>query len=107
MDGRNRDMSHSSQEPRGAAVAVEASPGMLALLREALAGSQRDFTSESLTRAIFLLAIPMVLEMVMESIFAVVDIFWVSKLGPDAVAAVGITESMLSILYAVAVGLSM
>jgi putative MATE family efflux protein len=81
--------------------------GFFRLVREAIAGSHRDFTKESLGRAILLLAVPMVLEMIMESVFAVVDIFWVSKLGADAVAAVGITESMLSILYALAMGLSM
>src|SRR5437868_13877744 len=74
---------------------------------EALGGSRRDYTSGPIGRAILLLAIPMVLEMVLESVFAVVDVFWVSKLGPDAVATVGITESMLALLYAVAIGLSM
>src|SRR5256885_14084415 len=78
-----------------------------ALVREALRGSRRDMTSAPLGRAILLLAVPMVAEMIMESIFAVVDIFWVSKLGPDAVASVGLTESMLAIVYSVAMGLSM
>ena len=76
-------------------------------VREALRGSRRDYTSGPIGRAILLLAIPMVLEMVLESVFAVVDVFWVSKLGPDAVATVGITESMLALIYAVAIGLSM
>jgi len=76
-------------------------------VREALRGSRRDYTSGPIGRAILLLAIPMVLEMVLESVFAVVDVFWVSRLGPDAVATVGITESMLALLYAVAIGLSM
>jgi putative MATE family efflux protein len=75
-------------------------------LRTALAGGEHDYTKERVGRAILLLAIPMVLEMVMESVFAVVDIFWVSHLGPDAIAVVGLTESMMTIIYAVAIGLS-
>jgi putative MATE family efflux protein len=76
------------------------------LLREAVAGSSRDFTKGSIWIAIFLLAIPMILEMGMESIFAIVDIYFVAHLGADSVAVVGLTESMLAIIYAVAIGLS-
>jgi putative MATE family efflux protein len=76
------------------------------LVREALAGSRRDLTAMPLGRAVLLIAIPMILEMIAESIFAVVDIFWVSKLGADAIAAVGLTESLMTIVYAVAMGLS-
>jgi putative MATE family efflux protein len=81
--------------------------GLFSLVREALAGSHQDLTRASLGRAILLLAIPMVMEMIMESVFAVVDIFWVSRLGPDAVAAVGVTESLMTIVFALAMGLSM
>ena len=80
--------------------------GVFSLLREAVRGSRQDFTDGPLGRAIVLLAVPMVLEMSMESIFAVADIFFVGRLGPDAVATVGLTESMLYVLYAVAMGLS-
>ena len=74
---------------------------------QALKGEHHDFTSERLNRAVLLLAVPMVLEMAMESLFAVADVFWVSHLGRDAVAIVGITESIMTIIYAVAIGISM
>jgi len=77
-----------------------------AILSEAVRGSHRDFTEGPIGPAIVILAIPMVMEMIMESIFAIADIFWVSKLGADAVATVGITESMLALIYAVAIGVS-
>jgi len=74
-------------------------------INEAISGSEQDFTEGKLSRAILLLSIPAVLEMVMESIFVIVDIYFVSKLGADAVATVGITESMVTIIYAIAIGL--
>ena len=80
---------------------------LFATLRDVLAGGERDYTTETIGRAVLLLAVPMVLEMLMESVFAVVDVFWVARLGTDAVAAVGLTEAMVSIIYAVAVGLGM
>jgi MATE family, multidrug efflux pump len=78
-----------------------------AAIREAIRGSQQDFTEGNLRRAIVLLAIPMVLEMAMESLFAIVDVFWVAHLGPSAIATVGLTESLLMLIYCVAMGLSM
>ena len=77
----------------------------VSLLREGVRGSNRDFTDGHVGHAVVVLAIPMVLEMCMESLFAVVDVFFVSKLGADAVAAVGLTESLLSIVYSVAIAL--
>ena len=76
-------------------------------LREAIRGTQQDFTEGSIRRAVFLLATPMVLEMLMESTFAMVDIFWVTRLGATAVATVGLTESLMTLVFSVAVGVSM
>ena len=77
------------------------------LVKEAIFGSKKDFTAISLDRAIFFLAVPMVLEMAMEGLFALVDAYFVAHLGADATATVGITESMLTMIYAIAVGMSM
>jgi putative MATE family efflux protein len=76
-------------------------------LVEAVRGSHQDYTVGSLNRAILLLAVPMVLEMVLESLFAVVDVAWVGRLGADAVATVGLTESMLTLVFSVGMGLSL
>jgi len=78
-----------------------------ASVREAVRGSHQDFTDGNLNRAILLLAVPMVLEMVLESLFAVVDVFWVGRVGANAVATVGLTESMLLLVFAVGMGLSL
>jgi len=84
-----------------------APPPIWSSIREALRGSHQDFTTGSLNRAILLLAIPMILEMVLESLFAVVDVFWVGRLGADAVATVGLTESLQSLVWAIGLGLSL
>jgi putative MATE family efflux protein len=75
-------------------------------VRDALQGAHHDYTSAPLNRAVLLLAVPMVLEMIMESFFAVADVFWVSRLGKEAIAVVGLTESVMSLVYAVAIGTS-
>ncbi|HLP29497.1 MAG TPA: MATE family efflux transporter [Candidatus Didemnitutus sp.] len=80
---------------------------MLRELRDAIAGTDADYTKIPLRKAIVLLAVPMVLELVMESTFALVDIFFVGKLGSTAVATVGLTESFLFVVYAVGMGLAM
>lgn len=77
------------------------------LLREAVNSEEKEYTSGSINRAIVLLSIPMVLEMVMEALFAIVDVFFVSKISVNAVATVGLTESVLTLVYSVAIGMSM
>ena len=88
-------------------VTAPPTPRLWSSIREAIRGSRQDFTTGNLNRAILLLAIPMILEMVLESLFAVVDVFWVSRLGADAVATVGLTESLLSLVFAIGLGLSL
>jgi putative MATE family efflux protein len=87
------------------ALPYDARMSALDTLREAIRGSKQDFTEGPIGRSLVLLAVPMVLETVLESLFAVVDIFFVAHLGADAIAAVGLTESMESLVYAVAMGL--
>jgi Na+-driven multidrug efflux pump len=77
------------------------------VLRAAVAGEEHDYTQGDTGHALLLLAIPMMLEMAMESVFAIVDIFFVASLGAAAVTAVGLTEAVLTLLYAVAIGLGM
>ena len=83
---------------------AEVPQSLWSAVRESLRGSHRDYTKGPIGRSIIMLAIPMVLEMCMESIFAVVDIKWVSYLGVDAMATVALTESLLTLLYALAIG---
>lgn len=86
---------------------VDSEPqGLWSAIRESLRGSHRDYTVGPIGRSIILLAIPMVLEMGMESIFVVVDLKWVSYLGADAMATVGLTESLMTLVYTIAIGLS-
>jgi putative MATE family efflux protein len=92
-------MSESTVETRA--------PGFWSSLREALMGSSQDFTEGSIGRAIVLLAVPMVLEMCMESLFGVVDVFWVAHLGANAITTVGLTETGLTLVYVIALGLGM
>src|ERR1700754_5219858 len=81
-------------------------PSNWRILRDAVRCVHMDYTTAPIGQAIVMLAVPMVMEMIMESIFAVVDVFWVAHLGADAVATVGLTESMLTIVYTVAMGVS-
>jgi putative MATE family efflux protein len=87
-------------------LAPEHSPSLWETVKEAVRGSHQDFTQAPISRAVVLLAVPMVLEMMMESVFVVADVFFVGRLGADAVATVGITESWMTIMYALAIGLS-
>jgi len=95
-----------STEVALAAPAAAQGESIWGAVREALRGSRRSYTEGPIGRAILILAIPMVLEMMMESVFVVCDVFFVSKLGPDAVATVGLTESLLAIVYTIGMGLS-
>ena len=97
----SNNISPPSQQPQLAEF------GVWQTIRASISGEHYDYTSGSIRRALMLLAIPMVLEMGMESVFVLVDIYFVAKLGADAVATVGLTESVLTLLYAVAIGLSM
>jgi len=100
-------MSTLSEESVSGPPSVATMPtGIWATLREAVRGSSIDYTTAPVGRAVVMLAVPMVMEMAMESIFAVVDVFWVAHLGADAVATVGLTESMLTMIYTAAMGLS-
>jgi putative MATE family efflux protein len=85
---------------------AQAPQSLWSTVKEAIRGSHQDYTEAPIGRAVVLLAVPMVLEMMMESVFVVADVFFVGRLGPDAVATVGITESLMTVMYALAIGLS-
>src|SRR6478735_8162611 len=85
---------------------AEPNRGIFRALLDAVRGVEMDLTAAPLNRALVMLAVPMILEMVMESIFAMVDVFWVAHLGAKAVATVGLTESMMMIVYSLAMGVS-
>jgi putative MATE family efflux protein len=89
-----------------AASTTQDSQSLWSTVKEAIRGSHQDYTEAPIGRAVVLLAVPMVLEMMMESVFVVADVFFVGRLGPDAVATVGITESLMTVMYALAIGLS-
>ena len=91
----------------GTNVVTQRRPTVWQSILEAIRGTQQDFTEGSISRAVLLLATPMVLEMFMESLFAIVDVFWVTRLGSNAIATVGLTESMLTLVFSVAMGVSM
>src|SRR5688572_10254770 len=93
--------------PPAPAAAADSRRSVWSELRDAIRGTGADYTKIPLRRAVFLLAVPMVLELVLESTFAVVDIYFVSRLGSSAVATVGLTETMLFLLYAIGMGLAM
>jgi Na+-driven multidrug efflux pump len=76
---------------------------LFTLIKQSLKSEHQDFTQGNIGRAVFLLAIPMILELSLESVFAVVDIFFVGKLGPNAIATVGLTESVITIVYSVVI----
>lgn len=93
--------------PPASSTAVEGKQSLWRELRDAIRGTEADYTQIPLRRAVFLLAVPMVLELVLESTFAVVDIFFVAKLGSSAVATVGLTETLLFLVYSIGMGLAM
>ena len=96
-----------ADSPSPLPVPPAAPPGIWASVRQALAGGHGvDYTAVTLNRAVLLLAVPMVMEMIMESLFALSDVFWVSRLGKNAIAVVGLTESVMTPTHAVAIGIS-
>jgi len=108
LDDAPTEQAHASDQSASAAPSPHGptDSGLWRDVRDALRGAEHDYTEGAIGRAIFLLAVPMVLEMSMESIFAVVDAYYVGRLGPAAVATIGLTESLMVVIYTVAMGLS-
>jgi putative MATE family efflux protein len=94
-------------ESKAAIIPIPPRRGLFSLLRAAIAGEHRDYTSGSLKLALFMLSVPTVLEMCMESLFAVVDAFYVSRVGKDALTTVALTEAIMMLVYSIAIGISM
>src|SRR3954471_1324269 len=94
-------------ESRSTLLDTFAPPTLWSSVSDSIRGKQHDYTSGSIGRSILLLSIPMVLEMAMESLFGLVDVFFVAHLGSDATATVGITESIFTLVFAAALGLAM
>jgi putative MATE family efflux protein len=105
VEGCDAEAGRADGVPGAPSAAVQ--QGWWRALRDAVAGVPQDYTEGPIGRAVLLLSVPMVLEMAMESVFGVLDAFFVGRLGPDAVAAVGVTEALLTIVFAVAIGLSL
>src|SRR5687768_7824738 len=97
---------HFEAPPDAADDSASLPRGLWATIRAAVRGARIDYTTAPVGQALIMLAIPMVMEMAMESIFAIADVFWVAHLGADAVATVGLTESMMVLIYTAAIGLS-
>jgi Na+-driven multidrug efflux pump len=79
---------------------------IISVIKQSLNGENQDYTRGSIRKAVFLLAVPMILELSLESVFALVDMFFVGKLGENAIATVGLTESVVTIVYSIGIGLS-
>ncbi len=101
------DASSGAKREAGAAAVPTERAGFWRVVWDAVKGTREDYTSAELSRAVMMLAVPMVLELIMESTFGLVDLYFVGQLGPDAVAAVGLTESLIILVFGVAMGLSM
>lgn len=106
IPNKSIQFSASNLRPVSSSPANPSRPSFWRTVRQALSGEELDYTEGSIRRAVFLLAVPMILELSLESVFAVVDIYFVGGLGPGAIATVGLTESVITVIYSLAIGLS-